>query len=279
MIRPRDIKVGTSGWKFDDWAGVFYPFRVPQSKWLEYYSSRFPIGEINSTYYRIAGRATYAALVKKTPENFVFYCKVHGDVTHSPGDPTESMKRLLSATEPLISSGKLHGWLAQFPHSFSYSEANSERVVRIAELSGNVPLCVEFRHKSWELSAAVDVLREQGIVWVTPDEPAIGNLPSNTPRATTHRLYMRLHGRNAKTWYGRDAGDRYDYRYSTEELTAVGESLLHHEGTADSAVVLFNNCYHGQAVENAFWFQQWLEMMENRFSSQRGNNGLALPLD
>src|SRR5512146_2288410 len=41
---PQDIRIGTSGWRFEDWAGTFYPLRVPQTKWLEYYAARFPVG-------------------------------------------------------------------------------------------------------------------------------------------------------------------------------------------------------------------------------------------
>lgn len=263
VIRPQDIEVGTSGWKFDDWAGVFYPFRVPQSRWLEYYASRFSIGEINSTYYRIAGRATYAAMVRKTPDHFRFFCKVHADVTHTPGDPTDSMNHLMSAVAPIREAGKLRGLLAQFPNSFVHSEGNLKRIMRIAELANPIPMCVEFRHSSWESKDVWSALVDEGIVWVTPDEPVLPTLPTNLPRATESLVYFRLHGRNAKTWFNARAGDRYDYDYSNDEMSEIGHRLLRFEGAAERAVVLFNNCYHGQAVSNAIWFRQWLEMMES----------------
>ena len=46
------IKVGTSGWSYDDWVGPFYP-NNEKPKWLDYYASFFQTVEINSTYYSI----------------------------------------------------------------------------------------------------------------------------------------------------------------------------------------------------------------------------------
>ena len=100
------IEIGTSGWKFDDWAGVFYPFRVSQSKWLEYYSARFSLGEVNSTYYNMGSVKTFNAISQRTPENFRLFVKVHSDVTHARKSQKESLERLNYVTEPLRASGK-----------------------------------------------------------------------------------------------------------------------------------------------------------------------------
>ncbi len=279
MIRPRDIKVGTSGWKFDDWAGTFYPLRVPRTKWLEYYASRFPIGEINSTYYRIAGTATYEAIDKRTPGSFEIYAKVHADVTHSDMHPAESMRHLMSVLRPLRDSGKLRGLLAQFPNKFSYSLSNLDRVKAVAGMCNELQLCTEFRHTSWEREDALAAIRDCGITWVSPDEPELPGLVSKTLRATAGLLYVRMHGRNASAWYNRNAGDRYDYNYSDEQLKTLGTSLLEFNGDATTAVVFFNNCYHGQAASNGHWFKDWLNQMSVDVSSGSSTNGFTVPLD
>ncbi|MBA2577824.1 MAG: DUF72 domain-containing protein, partial [Euzebyaceae bacterium] len=35
------VWVGTSGWQYGDWAGAFYPPRMPRRKWLLHYAARF----------------------------------------------------------------------------------------------------------------------------------------------------------------------------------------------------------------------------------------------
>jgi uncharacterized protein YecE (DUF72 family) len=258
-MQPRAIDVGTSGWRFDDWAGSFYPLRVPQNQWLEYYAARFSIGEINSTYYRIAPARTYAAIERKTPPGFRFIAKVHGQVTHKRQEPATSMRELLAALQPLRAMNKLIGLLAQFPASFRYAPAAMDYVLEVQSRCDGVPLCVEFRSGTWLSDEAVSRIREAGITWVCPDEPELPDLMPHRLLATSGLFYARLHGRNARAWYDSRGGERYDYNYSEEELTTFGRELLSLESPAERAVVLFNNCYAGQAPRNAWWLKSWLE--------------------
>jgi uncharacterized protein YecE (DUF72 family) len=253
------IDVGTSGWRFDDWAGSFYPLRVPQNQWLEYYAARFTVGEINSTYYRIAPARTYAAIERKTPPGFRFIAKVHADVTHHRREPASSMHELLTALQPLREANKLIGLLAQFPAGFRYSSEAMSHLLDVQSQCDGVPLCVEFRSGTWLTDETIGRIREAGITWVCPDEPDLADLMPHRLLATSDLFYARLHGRNARTWYNSRAGDRYDYHYTEEELAAFGRELIELKSPAKRGVVLFNNCYAGQAPRNAGWLKSWLE--------------------
>jgi Protein of unknown function DUF72 len=55
------VMTGTSGWQYRDWRGAFYPPRVPQRRWLEYYATQFATVENNGTFYRLASRDTFAS--------------------------------------------------------------------------------------------------------------------------------------------------------------------------------------------------------------------------
>ncbi|MBI5059841.1 DUF72 domain-containing protein [candidate division KSB1 bacterium] len=277
-MRRQDISVGTSGWKFDDWAGTFYPLRVPRSKWLEFYAARFPVGEINSTYYRIAGRATYAGIAGKTPAGFRLFAKVHGDVTHSRSEPAESMRALLGGLAPLTERGKLLGLLAQFPAAFQRSDSNIDYLLRVRDLCASRSLYVEFRHRSWDCDGVRATLRDEGVSWVSPDEPQLESLMPPALHVTGDYAYVRLHGRNARAWNDRTAGDRYDYNYSVDELVSVGQKLLGLPDSVKRAFVLFNNCYHGQAATNAIWLQRWLGDT-NHEDDSASENGLHLFTD
>jgi uncharacterized protein YecE (DUF72 family) len=251
------IKIGTSGWKFDDWAGNFYPLRVPKTSWLEYYAARFSIGEINSTYYRIAPPAAFAGIAKHTPAEFRLFAKVHADVTHSRTKPGDSLRALQLSLEPLREAGKLLGLLAQFPHSFAVTRENLEYLRHVRYLCKDTRLCVEFRHRSWLDEEAVTAVREADLTWVCPDEPELPDLMPRRFFATSEMLYARLHGRNSRAWYDRSMGDRYDYTYSDEELQAIGGELKQAAQSVTHGYVLFNNCHGGQAPRNALRLINW----------------------
>lgn len=261
-MHPCDIRVGTSGWRFEDWAGSFYPLRVPKSQWLEYYAARFSVGEVNSTYYRIPSVRSFVAMADKTPQDFQFLVKVHGDVTHVRRNPHDSMKALQTAVSPLKTAGKLSGFLSQFPAGFRFDSKNLDYVRGLTELLEGVRLCVEFRHVSWDNPEAKAAIQEAQMTWVAADEPEIKHLMPRTMILTGDTFYLRLHGRNAETWYDHSAGDRYDYDYSDDELRDVGQAVTEAARHAKQAFVLFNNCYAGQAPRNAWWLKTWLEALE-----------------
>ena len=35
------IRVGTSGWIYREWRGVFYPATLPQTRWFSYFAGQF----------------------------------------------------------------------------------------------------------------------------------------------------------------------------------------------------------------------------------------------
>jgi uncharacterized protein YecE (DUF72 family) len=68
---------------------------------------------------------------------------------------------------------------------------------------------------------------------------------------TTDTGYVRFHGRNEGTWWGRGGGDRYDYDYSERELVEWVERVRVLAEQAKQTYLFFNNCHAGQAARNA----------------------------
>jgi uncharacterized protein YecE (DUF72 family) len=68
----KPVRIGCSGWQYDDWRGRLYPQKEPKRRWLELYAAKFDTVEVNSTFYRLARRDAVAAWVQQTPEHFVF---------------------------------------------------------------------------------------------------------------------------------------------------------------------------------------------------------------
>jgi uncharacterized protein YecE (DUF72 family) len=76
------IYVGTSGWQYRSWKGRFYPKDLPQGRWLEHYASRFPVVEVNNSFYRLPEESTVDRWRKVSPPGFTFVVKASRYITH-----------------------------------------------------------------------------------------------------------------------------------------------------------------------------------------------------
>jgi uncharacterized protein YecE (DUF72 family) len=252
-----DIRVGTSGYSFEDWRRVFYPIGLDKGKMLDYYVRYFLTVEINSTYYRIPHPAVMANIARKAPRGFDFMIKVPQSLTHHRQDIERDVTVFREAVKPIEDTGKLSGLLAQFPFSFKCSADGLDYIVACREALLPHRLYVEFRHSGWVNPYVLDRLRSEGVGYVSVDEPQLYGLLKPDLLATTDIGYVRLHGRNAAQWW--DGGPRrYDYDYSEKELRTWLDRILQMHGRLKALYVYFNNCYDGQAVSSAQLFKRLL---------------------
>ena len=252
-----DIRVGTSGYSFDDWKGPFYPDKIDKGKMLDHYVRFFRTVEINSTYYRIPHPAVMANMVKKAPDGFDFMVKVPQSFTHRRSDLEADVAAYSEALKPFEESGKLAGTLAQFPYSFKFSQNSLDYLAVINETLKPNRLFVEFRHDGWVNRPMYDFLRRHEIGYVCVDEPQLPGLLKPDSFATTDTGYIRLHGRNAQHWW-KGGPLRYDYKYSEEELEEWRKKIEKLKTKTNAVYVFFNNCHLGQAADNALSFEQML---------------------
>src|SRR4051812_48471300 len=64
------VIIGTSGWQYRDWRGLFYPTKLPQRLWLEHYAQFFATVESNNAFYRLPERETFVKWRERTPPDF-----------------------------------------------------------------------------------------------------------------------------------------------------------------------------------------------------------------
>ena len=173
-----------------------------------------------------------------------------GRVERPPREVREEVfARFHRALEPLREAGKLGGILMQFPpyvvprpESFAYLEWAQEQL-------GDDEMLVEFRHRAWlddeHRDEVLAFLEERGATIVIVDAPRseAKNLLPTVVATTSPTAYVRMHGRNAKTWNirGTSAAERFDYLYSEDELGEWVEPLRELSRASESAYVLFNN--------------------------------------
>ena len=247
------FRIGTSGFSYKDWIGPVYPRHIQDRDMLAFYAERFNTVEVNATYYKVPSVASVRSMVGKVPEGFEFVVKAHQSITHERRDPIDALPPFLEAIEPMHEGGVLGCLLFQFPNSFRHSEANTAFLGDLRDvLPREIPSVLEFRHSSWLRGKVYETLSAMGLGFVNCDMPSLRGLMPPTDIVTSDIAYVRLHGRNAGSWYDHDeAWQRYDYAYGDRELEEWVPRLLDIAKRARKAYVVFNNHPRGQSVENA----------------------------
>jgi len=246
------IRIGTSGFSYDDWNGHFYPAGTQQRDRLRVYAERFDTVEVNSSYYRIGHPRMYAAMARKVPDGFQFVVKANQDMTHNRERNRGVFREFLDSLQPLCDEGKLGGVLAQFPWSFKRRPENEDYLATFRERMGDTVTVIEFRNSDWCQPEVFERLREWGFGFCCVDEPKLRGLMPALTEVTAPISYVRFHGRNAQKWWKHDeAWQRYDYLYTREELEEWVPKIRSLEEESETEYVFFNNHYQGQAATNA----------------------------
>lgn len=150
---------GTSGWAYPSWKPQFYPDRLPQAKFLTYYSTQLNTVEVNFTFRQLVKETTTQKWIRETPENFRFGVKAHQVITHIKRlkGADEFVKRFVSTLEPLENSGKLGPILFQLPPNLKGDSALLKDF--LPYVPRGVRTAFEFRHPSWFNEDTYDCLR------------------------------------------------------------------------------------------------------------------------
>jgi uncharacterized protein YecE (DUF72 family) len=241
---PR-VRIGCSGWNYQDWRERVYPKGMGTGRWLEHYATLFDTVEVNSTFYRLASRDAVARWVEQTPTDFLFTVKASRYMTHIKRLATieQGAGRFFERIEPLVESGKLGPVVWQLPRNFHRD------VERLAGALNALPPgrhCFEFRHPSWFVDDVYELLRRHGASLVIGDHP---ERPFQSYEHTADWTFLRLH-------HGR-RGRRGNY--SDAELEAWAERIEDWRPSID-VFVYFNNDWEGFAVQNATKLRRRLDV-------------------
>lgn len=235
--------VGTMGYGYKDWQGVFYPEGLPSRDFLAAYSWHFNAVEMDSTFYG-SPRADYVLRWKEaTPDDFVFCPKMPRLISHElrlqnaeaeTDNYLETMRLLQQKLGPI---------LIQFPPDFSREEMDSLSAF-LERLPTDLRYAVEFRHRSWHATATGELLQAHNVAWVSADYLYM-------PRrvyVTTDFVYIRWLGRHG-TYEVKDH-ERVD---RTERLEEWVEDVTARQARDGFHTVygFFNDDYAGHAPATA----------------------------
>jgi uncharacterized protein YecE (DUF72 family) len=284
------IEVGTASWTDATLikSGRFYPKGCTSAEArLRFYSSQFPMVEVDASYYAMPSATNSALWAERTPEHFTFNVKAfrlftghqterkffppdiqphlpqndkknlyYGDV---PPDIIDEMwRRFFEAIEPLRTAGKLGAVLFQFAPWISTAPRDKAHVKLCADRMASYLAAFEFRNVNWfderHRESTLAFERERGLVHVVMDAPeGVPNRAHTVWEATSPELVIvRMHGRNAETWIGSTtAAGRFNYDYSERELDEIAVPVREIAKRSGRTHVVFNNCFEDSAQRNA----------------------------
>ncbi len=254
------IRIGTSGFSFDDWKGTIYPPGLAKEKWLGFYEKElgFKTLEVNFTYYSLPSSKSFESMSRKTSADFSFVVKAFRGMTHEIRDKAtkkffdnrEVFEKFLFSLEPIIKDKKLSCILLQFPFSFYPNAENRDYLKETKDRLSDIPAVVEFRNSDWLNEDTFSFLERHEMGYCAVDEPKLKGLMPFSPRATSNIGYFRLHGRN-NNWFNAPVSERYNYLYSEEELKGFVPPIKDIAAKTGAVFVFFNNCHAGSAAKNA----------------------------
>jgi len=236
------IRIGTSGWNYQHWKGLFYPPNCRQSEWLEYYVEHFDTVELNATFYGLPKLKTFENWRLRTPDGFLWAVKANKYITHIKRlkDPRQPLERFYEAVSGLKEkSGPV---LFQLPPSLSFREQTFRHFCQSLDVS--IPHALEVRHPSWVNDRLFSILQEHNMAFCIAD--TAGRYPYHE-EVTADFVYVRLHG--SKKLYASD--------YSEEELRLWAHKIRKWN---TETFLYFDNDFGGYAVKNAGRLKQILNL-------------------
>jgi uncharacterized protein YecE (DUF72 family) len=231
----RQIWIGTSGWSYAHWRGIFYPDGLPQREWLAFYMQHFDTVEVNSTFYHLPRESTMASWRDRAPDGFAFALKASRFITHVKGlrgarEPLEEFLRLAR-----LLKDRLGPVLFQLPPRFTRDIGTLEAFLKL--LPDDVLGVFEFRDESWYCDETYELLASHNACFCTHDMPG-----AQTPRhAVGPAAYVRFHG----------PAERYSGSYSDRLLKDWASWMKGPWEGGRSLYACFNNDAEGCALGDA----------------------------
>lgn len=155
------IHIGTSGYGYKEWKGIFYPEKISPKEMLRFYATQFNTVEINYTFHHMPTAGVLASWAEQVPDDFSFALKAPQVITHfkqlrNVGEETDYFFRMLS-----LLGGKRGPVLFEFAKSFNAANNRSALEEFLSLIPDTMQCAFEFRSPSWLEAGITDLLREK----------------------------------------------------------------------------------------------------------------------
>ena len=227
--------IGTAGWGIPRHSA--HRFESPGTH-LQRYARQLRCAEINSSFHRPHGRATYAKWAASVPPAFRFAVKLPRTITHE--------RKLLEAEGPFDQflaqasglSTKLGPLLVQLPPSLAFEPRIANQFFGAMRKQHEGAVVCEPRHPTWFSPEADALLIEHQVARAAADPARVRG--ADLPGGWDGLTYFRLHGSPRTYWSA----------YPPERVDALlGPAQA--ESRAQEVWCIFDNTASGAALEDA----------------------------
>jgi uncharacterized protein YecE (DUF72 family) len=226
------LHIGTSGYHYAHWRGVFYPKNLPKQYWFAYYTRHFDSVEINNTFYRLPPAQTFETWREQAPQDFCYALKFSRYSSHLKHlkEPHASIARFLERASRLREH--LGPILVQLPPRW---RPDPERLASFLQAAPrDYRWAIELRDPRWLCDEVYALLRNSAAAL------CIHDLIADYPRCiTADWVYLRYHGVSS-------GGS-----YTQQALIAQASQIEQYLDDGLDVFAYFNNDVHGYAVHNA----------------------------
>ncbi|MGE5218168.1 MAG: DUF72 domain-containing protein [Chloroflexota bacterium] len=233
------FRVGTSGYQYDHWKGLFYPENLPKKDWFTYYAKYFDTVEINNTFYGLPSAKTFDAWRQQAPPGFCYVLKFsrYGSHVKRLKEPSSTIETFLQAARRLRKF--LGPILVQLPPNWNVNTDRLRAFLKAAPRS--LRWAFEFRDPTWLCDEVFAILQRHNAAL------CIHDLIEDHPlRITADWVYLRFHG------------DHYSGSYTSSALKAQARWIKPQLDAGKDVFAYFNNDAEGYAVDNAMQLKQYL---------------------
>lgn len=235
------VRIGTSGWHYKHWLGVFYPEGTRASDMFQFYARYFDTVEINNSFYRLPTANTFDNWRESSPPKFCYAVKGSRFITHMKKlkDPQSSSAKFFLAADRL--GNKLGPILFQLPPRWKINLDRLEEFLQT--LPREHEYAIEFRDESWLVREAYELLRKYNAAFCIHDFADM----KVALEITADFTYIRFHGPTSAKYWG---------SYPDRDLRAWADRIKSWRRDLSSVYAYFNNDPEGAAVRNALTLKQ-----------------------
>lgn len=193
--RNQNILIGTSGYDYPEWKGIFYPENMNRDDFLSCYSKFFDTVELNFTFYGIPSRERMEKFVDRSESNLQFSVKANRLLTHEIKDDWQkAADDFINMLEPLVKTDTLCALLFQFPPYFSYTPENRIYLAKLLGYFKAFPCVVEFRNSEWVRESVFNGLEERNVSVAFADMPRLYKKNNKLVTPFIGKIaYLRMH--------------------------------------------------------------------------------------
>lgn len=238
-MATKRIYIGTSGWSYKHWKGIYYPEGLKPADWLSYLASHFDVTEINTSFYHLPKEHTVTSWVNEVPAGFKFCPKISRYLTHIKRlkDPEEPLQRFFELFAPI--KKHLGPVLVQLPPNLKFDYERAEHFFKVLHKDyKQYDFALEVRHDTWLANDALALLTRYNVAIVISQS---GNQFPYTEMVTAKNIYVRFHGPEAL----------YASSYSDEMLAGFAQKFRQWLADGHFIWAFFNNDINGYAIDNA----------------------------